>query len=356
MADADDLILDDSAPAQKRAHNSIHPSSVASGGSITASTITTTTTPPITTKTARAYGKQMKLCGNAINPDAPEQMNITIADFIHSNCLSFLLAEDPKFLKVVHVAKSLGAYKPPNCQLIGGKYLDALHQNNWREQMKTLLSEATIFGITIFGDGATIKTILLLNVLAAGVNNLFAPLNIVDCTNHLARGGKKDASHIATVIKPLIANLEGEIEEHKRKCTNAVDLIFFDVASNVQNAGELLQVKYPLITVGHGAEHVVSLFFKDVDEQVSDMHAYVVLFDTNHSSCMMFWCKVLEFRVVSEFAKKCRNIWGSVRHKPSGMFKKYSKQHNNLIPLGFIKSLECRMAGEYIALLRLLCL
>ena len=113
-------------------------------------------------------------------------------------------------------------------------------------------------------------------------------------------------------------------------------------------------MKYPCITVGHGAKHVVSLFFLDVYEQVSDMHAYAVLFDTNDSSCMMFCCKVLEFRVVSEFAKKCQNIWGSVRHKPSAMFKKYSKQHNNGIPFGFIKSLECRMAGEHIALLRLL--
>ena len=68
----------------------------------------------------------------------------------------------------------------------------------------------------------------------------------------------------------------------------------------------------------------------------------------------MFCWKVHEFQVISEFAKKCRNIWGSVRHKPSAMFKKYSKQHNNGIPLGFIKSSECRMAGEHIALLRLL--
>jgi hypothetical protein len=220
--------------------------------------------------------------------------------------------------------------------------------------MKTLLSEATIFGITIFGDGATIKTIPLMNVLAAGVNKSFALLDIVDCTDHLVRGGKKDASHVATVIKPLIANLEGEVDEHKHKCMDVVNLVFFDGASNVQNVGELLQVKYPCITVGHGVEHVVSLFFKDVYEQVSGMHAYVVLFGTDNSSCMMFCCKVLEFRVVSEFAKKCQNIWGSVRHKPSAMFKKYSKQHSNGIPLGFIKSLECKMAGEHIALLRLL--
>jgi hypothetical protein len=57
---------------------------------------------------------------------------------------------------------------------------------------------------------------------------------------------------------------------------------------------------------------------------------------------------------MSEFAKKCRNIWGSVHHKPSAMLKKYSRQHNSGIPLGFIKSSEYRMAGEHITLLRLL--
>ena len=36
------------------------------------------------------------------------------------------------------------------------------------------------------------------------------------------------------------------------------------------------------------------------------------------------------------------------------MFKKYSAEHNNGRSLGFIKPSECRMAGEHIALLRLL--
>jgi len=279
----DDCVLVNPAPARKRAHEVlVLPGGGVSGGSgggdgSAASTITSSTH---STKMTRVSGKQLKLCGNAnaVNPDAPDLMNIAIADFIHSNLLPFSLAEDPKFLRVLQVAKSLGAYKPPNQMLIGSKYLDALHAINWKEQMKTLLSEATIFGITIFGDGATIKSIPLLNVLAAGVNNPFALLNIADCTGHLAEGGKKDASHIATIIKPLIANLEGEVDEHDRKCTGIVDLVFFDGASNVQNAGELLRVKYPRITVGHGAEHVVSLFFKDVYDKVTDIHDVYVSF------------------------------------------------------------------------------
>jgi hypothetical protein len=78
----------------------------------------------------------------------------------------------------------------------------------------------------------------------------------------------KDAPYIASVIKPLILELEQETDDHNRKCTDIVDLVFFDGASNVQNAGQLLRVRYPRITVGHGAEHVVSLFFKDVYEKV----------------------------------------------------------------------------------------
>jgi len=64
--------------------------------------------------------------------------------------------------------------------------------------------------------------------------------------------------------------------------------------------------------------------------------------------------KVPEFKRLSDFAKKVRNIFGSVRHSPSAMFKKYTRLHNKGIHLGFIKPSECRMAGEHIALLRLM--
>jgi hypothetical protein len=41
-------------------------------------------------------------------------------------------------------------------------------------------------------------------------------------------------------------------------------------------------------------------------------------------------------------------------HKPSAMFKHYSKIHINGVCVGFIKPSECQMAGEHIALLQLL--
>ncbi len=58
--------------------------------------------------------------------------------------------------------------------------------------------------------------------------------------------------------------------------------------------------------------------------------------------------------ILSAFAKRVHNIFGSVRHAPSAMFKKYTHVHNNGVHLGFVKPSECRMAGEHIPILRLL--
>ncbi len=84
--------------------------------------------------------------------------------------------------------------------MLGGVYLNALYVAHWKEQMKTILSEAWVFGIAVFGDGATIKTVQLVNVLAACINNPFALLKITDCTAHLAKGGKEGCcqNHYAT--------------------------------------------------------------------------------------------------------------------------------------------------------------
>ena len=45
----------------------------------------------------------------------------------------------------------------------------------------------------------------------------------------------------------------------------------------MQNAGKLLSVTYPRITVGQGAEHVVLLFFSDVFTKVSKVRIQFIL-------------------------------------------------------------------------------
>jgi hypothetical protein len=269
-------------------------------------------------KSKRGVVTQMKHCGNVIDPKVPTCTDAAIVDFIHSHCLPFSLAEDPKLMKIIKEARNLGPlYMPPDRHDIGGKYLDALYVTHWKEQMKTLLSEACIFGITIFGDGATIKTVLLVKVLAACVNDKFVLLEIAGCTAHLAKGGKKDAKYIAKIIMPFIQLMDSEEDMHKKTSPGNVGLVFFDGASYVQNAGKILRAFNPCVTVKHGVKHVALLFIFDV------------------------YTKVKDFQRLSTFGKKICKFFGLERHSPSAMFKKYSRQHNHGVYLGFIKPSEC---------------
>ena len=171
---------------------------------------------------------QLKLCGPKMDPNATLKMDVAISDFLHSHCLPFSLAEDAKMLQLIQVARSLGpCYRLPSRKLIAGKYLDAIHETSYKQQMTSLLSEARIYGVTVFGDGAMIKSAALVNILAAGVNNPFAFLDIVDCTDHLAMGGTKDARYIADIVKPLITKMESEPNFHDRHSPGIVDLVFF---------------------------------------------------------------------------------------------------------------------------------
>ncbi len=68
--------------------------------------------------------------------------------------------------------------------------------------------------MTIFGDGATITNVPLMNILAVSHNNLFALLEIVDCTDQMAKGGKKDAKYLPGIVRPLIKSLEARAKSN----------------------------------------------------------------------------------------------------------------------------------------------
>jgi hypothetical protein len=110
----------------------------------------------------------------------------------------------------------------------------------------------------------------------------------VDCTSEMAKGGKKAAKYIAGLLTPIISRIEQtkDLNNQKTDHRGVVDLVLFDGASNVQNAGKLVSITYPRITIVHGAEHVVSLFFKDI------------------------FTKMPVFPCLSQFLKRCRNIFG----------------------------------------------
>ncbi len=104
----------------------------------------------------------------------------------------------------------------------------------------------------------------------------------------MAKGGEKDAKYIVGLLKPIMSRIEQTKDPNNQKADHqgVVDLVLFDGASDVQNAGQLVSITYPRITVVHGAEHVVSLFFKDI------------------------FTKMPVFQYLSQFLKGCRNIFG----------------------------------------------
>jgi hypothetical protein len=212
----------------------------------------------------------MKLCGRDVNdPITNQHMDIAIADFVHSNCLPFSLTRCPKFLKKIAEVKNVGTkYLPPNQNQMSGPLLDRLYISNYDEMMRTLLLESRIFGVTIYGDGAIITNTLLIDILVASPNNPSALLEIVDCTSQMAIGGKKDVTYLASVVRSFITAIEVHTNTRHQKHQAVVDLVQYNCANNVQLAGRILARHQPCITVCHGAEHAISLFFKDVFELV----------------------------------------------------------------------------------------
>ena len=71
------------------------------------------------------------------------------------------------------------------------------------------------------------------------------------------------------MILPLIRRIEKSMEKHNKLCPGVVDLVLFNGASNAIKAGKIVAINHPCINVVHGAEHVVSLFFKDLYTHVS---------------------------------------------------------------------------------------
>ena len=86
--------------------------------------------------------------------------------------------------------------------------LDKLYDVNWNQETSTFLKDTFTFGGSLCGDGATQKTVPMINCLGAAVYNSFAMLDVFDCTDHCAEGGKKDAEYIAELFLGVIAKLE----------------------------------------------------------------------------------------------------------------------------------------------------
>ena len=207
------------------------------------------------------------------------KVEMAIADFFHCENIPDAVVESPRFKRLISVCRLLGdKFVPPNAHKIGGALLDLNFKMTYERNKEELLKEAGTFGLAFMGDGATIHRMPLMNILCMSGTTSPMTVGIIDCTAHMAEGGKKDAAYISGIF-------DEKVMEYDPKMA-LTDLFFFDGASNVQKGGQVLMAKFPRTFCFHGGEHVVSLFFTDIARIAPVRVCYILssIFNYNHYS------------------------------------------------------------------------
>ena len=140
-------------------------------------------------KRIRASKSGGKLTEGVVNVgDTVCAMNATrltsaIADFIYCKGLSFSAVDNKHFLQILKLSRLVPpSYRPPTRKFIARNELLQLSYDNLLQKYKQNLEmDSTVFGLSLFGDGATVHGMPLMNVLAAGVGEPSACLAIIDC-------------------------------------------------------------------------------------------------------------------------------------------------------------------------------
>ena len=97
-------------------------------------------------------------------PQAKEHLDVAIAHYLIAKQHSFYEAEDFLFTRVIATALQINSnYKPPGRNEIGGTLLDATYLAYYQDKLCKLLKDVNIFGVSIYGDGVTIKTLPQIN-------------------------------------------------------------------------------------------------------------------------------------------------------------------------------------------------
>lgn len=251
-----------------------------------------------------------------------DELSTAIADWVHSNGLPFSTVEDPKFKLLIKKARFVNPakYRVPTRQEIGGRFLDENFKTLQTHQVKELVKDSNVFGVSVFVDLATIKKMPMLNVLASGVHLPTACLAIKDCTSQLREGKKKTGVFIASIIDEKIEMLS------QAGCV--VDSFFSDGGSNVVKAGQILMAKYKGLYAFHGAEHVMSLMILDV-------------------------FKMRYAGLLKMFYRKIYGLFGGGKHEPYAVFCRFSALTNNEKKVTLLRPADTRMGGWVYCLARM---
>lgn len=268
------------------------------------------------------FFSQLSLDGLAAAAHDTCKIDIAIADVIASHRLPFSFVESPKLKFLINLCCHCPInYKPPSRKQISGNLLDTLYEQYESGGIKELNNNVNIFGLSLMGDGATIKKKPLFNIIVSGHKKTAHVAKIHDCSKDLAEGENKNCEYIALLCRDVIEKYDPD--------GIYFDVILFDGASNVQKAGVCLEQLYPRLTTLHGCEHVVSLFCSDLIKK------------TRIKMLVTIYWKIYAF------------FGSGSSHMSYALFKHHAKERNNNREIGLIRAAGTRMAGYFYAFHRL---
>jgi hypothetical protein len=129
-------------------------------------------------------GTVIDMCGGDTDVAVSNSAKLTtaIADFVYCKGLPFSAAEGEQFLQILKLAHLVpSSYHPPSRHLLANDLLDFSYKTRIEKYLVDLAVDSDVYGLSLFGDGATVHGMPLMNILASGVAEPCAVLSVVDC-------------------------------------------------------------------------------------------------------------------------------------------------------------------------------
>jgi hypothetical protein len=119
--------------------------------------------------------------GNVLVSNAA-RLTSAIAEYIFCKGLPFSAAEGPEFHQILKISRLVSnSYSAPTRKALSNDLLKGSYDYRMGCYFRDLEVDADVYGLSLFGDGATIHGMPLMNVLASGVGEPCAVLAIVEC-------------------------------------------------------------------------------------------------------------------------------------------------------------------------------
>jgi hypothetical protein len=120
--------------------------------------------------------------GGGVEATNATRLTTAIADFVYCKGLPFSIIEGEHFRQILKLAKLVSTtYTPPSRKTLANELLDVSYDMQQKKYLTSLEVDADVYGLSLFGDGATVHGMPLMNILASGVEEPCAVMAIVDC-------------------------------------------------------------------------------------------------------------------------------------------------------------------------------